>query len=220
MDRVISSTLRHSSIGTGLRSHLGLGRSVASSASSQRSSRGPSGYGVVVFIVVNVKCRDLLVAVEMRTCEEEEEIYGAQDGQKPVEQVEAASVEVVSEPWLRAPIVAGDAVHRRDKHGAQEMAARDGAQVDRGAQASHAVGRFSVEELQLPDLREDFGASAEEVLRDEPEDGDRDSDFREVHEPVCSCYVHSLHLLTNSGKYPQSEHRHTNFFSQVLSFRV
>lgn len=97
------------------RSHLWLVASTSSS--SERSSGGLSDFGVDI-IVIDVECRNLLVPVQMRAEEEEEEICGAEGGQKPVEQIQAASIEIIDQPWLRAPVVARHPVHHGDEHGA------------------------------------------------------------------------------------------------------
>ena len=92
------------------------------------------------------------------------------------------------------------------------MAARDGAQVDGSAQAAHAVRCLPVEELQLPDLGEDLSAPAQEILGDEPEDGDRHCHFGLVQKPMRSCDVHPLHLHTQERSKWSPPVGFSNFF--------
>jgi hypothetical protein len=148
----------------------------------------------VGFVVDCAECRDLLVPVEVGADEEEEEVEGAKNGQEPEEVVEAAPVEVVDEPGLPAPVVARDAVHHRDQHGAQEVAARDGAQVHRRAQAPHPLRRLTVEKLQLPNLRKNLRAPPQKVLRHKPENRNGHRHLRLVQKPMCLCHIHPLHL--------------------------
>lgn len=176
-------------------SNLGCASFVTPPATATRDSVQCAFYGGV-----GVGGGHLLVAVEMCTYEEDEEVDKAQSRQKPVEVVQAASVQIVGEPRLVVGgAVASDVIHHRDQHGAQKMATCDCAQVNGGIQAPHAVWRFAVEELQLPDLDEDFGAPAQEVLRDEPENRDWDRFFVTVQEPVCSSHIHPLHLIMHEN---------------------
>lgn len=152
--------------------------------------------GALLLLLLLLEALDLLVGVPAREGEEEGEVGGGESREEPVEEVEAAAVEVVDDPALAAA-EAGDAHDAGQQHGAQEVADADGAQEDGGAQAAHGVGRLVVEELQRADGREHLGRAQEHVLRQQDEHAHRHRLVRQVQQPVL---LRNLHHTTINGQ--------------------
>lgn len=141
-----------------------------------------------------VQALDLLVGVPAREGEEEGEVCGGESGEEPVEEVQAAAVQVVDDPAAAARD-ASDAHDGGQQHGAQEVADADGAQEDGRAQAAHGVGRLVVEELQRADRREHLRRAQEHVLRQQNEHAHRHRLVRQVQQSVLLRNLHPPPLL-------------------------
>ncbi|BAS72680.1 Os01g0556650, partial [Oryza sativa Japonica Group] len=94
------------------------------------------------------------------------EVEDAEDGEEPVEVVEAAAVDGVAEPG-------GGALDERHEHAAEEEAERERRQEEPRAHRLHPLGRPRDEEVQLPRVDERLAGAHQQELRRQQEHADR-----------------------------------------------
>lgn len=114
----------------------------------------------------------LLVSIPSRNHQINQKVDEAKDCQKPEEVIEMATVQIIRDP-SQFPTLRGHVGHDCDQEGTQIVPQGRSSETQSGAQASHCVGGLIVVELHLPHEGEDFRTSDEEILRNLPEDRDR-----------------------------------------------
>ena len=114
-------------------------------------------------------CCHLFVCVPLCNPKIYNEVEQAEDGQKPVEVVKMAPIQIVRYP-TKPSMACGDFCYNNNKKSAKIITQGISCEWESCTQASHSIKRLTIKELYLTNVSENFCSSYKEILRHLPED--------------------------------------------------